>query len=727
MSGPIIRPDLVKLTPDSRSYLIANCNDQPDEVIMHYLQTKEITLDELPGLPATRRDTIGKEYEKWLKLPDPREVAAWEKINPLLNDPFVDVNQLEPLLEQFINDFPASVDYKAIAEKKLHGIAVNRWEAAKGAYEGSVAEMEDKLRQMEALLAKYSQRLSDEEKAAWKRDIDDLQRRIAREKLKPLIEEWERIAAMPETYLPDMERKEQAMVEFINRHGSRFPVAMLQGFNDQLSELRSRMAEAELEDIRYNFDALVEFIRKQRPGTELFRKADEYLWALVTEELDADLLRKFIKKVPNSSYINEARRLQAALDEWLKVKNGGDIFDVQRYINDHPDAPQAILDDAESFRSTLKNAEIKIMLNNPSAYDRLRLVSLEESGLISVDDLVKNGLTTYEAFKRTLDYDEFIKGNPIVVKYKDSALLNQDDITDVYLFGVPSTGKTCVLMGLLGSNKYNWNNAIAAGDYGDVLSAYRDNHILPERTKGQQFFCIHGNATDRNGKKHLINVIELAGEQFLDKIATDPGGRLSLVDMDSVAVSSFRNNNRKIFFIVIDPTVKEIKHSKIDTNRPIVDSNGNQETDENGNLMYETTDYFVAQRTIIQRMANILNDPSNIDIMKKVDALHFIVTKWDVMERANVNARDCITDYSQSVNVVKELCKPKNSHINEATGFKPRLYTFSLGKFYVGGTFDYDSTDSDKLMDVITDNTLGIRDYSFLEKMIDGFLNFKVF
>ncbi len=716
MPGPIIRPDLVKLTPDSRSYLIANCNDQPDEVIMHYLQTKEITLDELPGLPATRRDTIGKEYEKWLKLPDPREVAAWEKISPLLNDPFVDVNQLEPLLEQFINDFPASVDYKAIAEKKLHGIAVNRWEAAKGAYEGSVAEMEDKLRQMEALLAKYSQRLSDEEKAAWKRDIDDLQRRIAREKLKPLIEEWERIAAMPETYLPDMERKEQAMVEFINKYGSRFPVAMLQGFNDQLSELRSRMAEAELEDIRYDFDALVDFIRKQKPGTELFRKADEYLWALVTEELDADLLKKFIKKVPNSSYINEARRLQAALNEWLDVKNRGDIFDVQRYINDHLDAPQAILDDAENFRNTLKKAEIAKMEDNPSAYDRRRLFGLINIKIVSVDELVKRGLTTYEAFSKAQNRDTFVKSNPIAVTYTDSELLNQEDITDVYLFGVPSTGKTCVLMGLLGSNLYDWNNAIAAGEYGDILSAYRDNHILPGRTLNEQFFCIHGKATDSNGKKHLINVIELAGEQFLDKIAMNPDKELSLTDMDAIAAESFRNKNRKIFFIVIDPTVNVIEHAK-EVKR----------IDDEGNEIVDTVTYEVAQKTVIQKIANILSDPANAEIMKQVDALHFIATKWDVMEHANRDVQECKATYSLSMRKVYELCQPKAAHINEATGFKPKLYTFSLGKFHVGGTFDYDHSDSDKLMNVITENTLAIRDYSFLEKMVDKVLNQKVF
>ena len=689
IENDIILPNLQKLTPDLRQYLITNCNNLPDDnVILHYLQTNEIILDELPDLNPTRREAIQKRYIEWVE-------RYWIKIAQMLCDPFADQAELESMIESFIQRFPAS---KHIDEgkQKLHGIAVNRWEAAKGAYEGSVAEMEDKLRQMEALLAKYSQRLSDEEKVAWKRDIDDLQRRIAREKLKPLIEEWERIAAMPETYLPDMERKEQAMVEFINRHGSRFPVAMLQGFNDQLSELRSRMAEAELEDIRYNFDALVEFIRKQRPGTELFRKADEYLWALVTEELDADLLRKFIKKVPNSSYINEARRLQAALNEWLDVKKRGDIFDVQRYINDHLDAPQAILDDAESFRGTLKKTEIAKMEDNPSAYDRRRLFGLINIKIISVDELVKRGLTTYEAFSKAQNRDTFVKSNPIAVTYTDSELLDQD--------------------GLLGSNLYDWNNAIAAGEYGDILSAYRDNHILPGRTLNEQFFCIHGKATDSNGKKHLINVIELAGEQFLDKIAMNPDKELSLTDMDAIAAESFRNKNRKIFFIVIDPTVNVIEHAK-EVKR----------IDDEGNEIVDTVTYEVAQKTVIQKIANILSDPANAEIMKQVDALHFIATKWDVMEHANRDVQECKATYSLSMRKVYELCQPKAAHINEATGFKPKLYTFSLGKFHVGGTFDYDHSDSDKLMNVITENTLAIRDYSFLEKMVDKVLNQKVF
>ena len=111
----------------------------------------------------------------------------------------------------------------------------------------------------------------------------------------------------------------------------------------------------------------------------------------------------------------------------------------------------------------------------------------------------------------------------------------------------------------------------------------------------------------------------------------------------------------------------------------------------------------------------------------KVDALHFIATKWDVMEHANRNAEEFKATYSQSMEKVYDLCRKDKAYINEATGFKPKLYTFSLGKFHVGGTFDYDSYDSDKLMKVITENTLAIRDYTFIERMVDKFLNYKIF
>ena len=356
------------------------------------------------------------------------------------------------------------------------------------------------------------------------------------------------------------------------------------------------------------------------------------------------------------------------------------------------------------------------MEQNPSAYPRGSFLGLVNIDVITVDELIRRNLITNESYIRAQNRTNFLRNNPIQVQYVDSELLHQDDITDVYLFGVPSTGKTCVLMGLLGSDCYDWNSAIAAGEYGDILTLYRDNQTLPARNIDQHFFCIHGKSKDSKGKEHLINVIELAGEQFLDKIAMNPGKELSLLDMDAIAAEHLKNKNRKIFFIVIDPTVKEIEHTK-----------KVRHTDENGNIKEEEIKYRVAQKTVIKKMMNILRDPKNEKIMKSVDALHFIATKADVIDHAGKDIKDCVMDYNDSFRAAYEICQPNKAQINEATGYKPKLYSFSLGKFYVGGAFEYDPSDSDKLMRVITENTLAIRDYSAIEKIADKILNYKIF
>lgn len=381
--------------------------------------------------------------------------------------------------------------------------------------------------------------------------------------------------------------------------------------------------------------------------------------------------------------------------EWEMVKARDDIFDVQRYIYEHPDAPTEILDDAKSCLDRLKRAEMAAMEGNPSGYDCCRrLLALVNVGLITVEELVARGLTTREAFIKTLNRDEFFRSNPIAWSSNkfEPNMEDGDDVTDVCLLGMPSAGKTCVLMGLLGSDKYIWNNAIADGKYGDILSTYRDNHLLSGHTLDNLFASIHGTVADSKGGKHRVNLIELAGVRFLDKLAENPHKEITLEDMvGNVAAKLLRNDNRKIFFIVIDPTNLEIRWGK-----PV------RHIDEEGCEYYDYVSCCLSQKLIIRGIANALFDPSNAEIIKRVDALHFIVTKWDAMG-ANVSPRDCINDYSLSVNVIEELCRSKNAHINEATGFKPKLYTFSLGKFYVGGTFDFDPTDSDKLMDVITD------------------------
>lgn len=714
MAGAIIRPELPKLTPELKKFLKKG---QPDDVILHYLQTGEITIDELADLfpdskdsnSYDRKKSLQAAYEEWCNEPDPEELEAWEGIEDLCKDPFADQRKLEDLIEAFMKSYPKSAK-SAVAAQKLADIARNRWIVAKDMKENSLVEMQGKLQQMKDTLDKYRIRWENMEIIVCENEIKALEERIAKEELRPLFEEWDRIVAMPENNGIDMHRKEQAMTGFIRQSGSKFTSDICNSLNQALTELSERIAKCELEDIRYNFDELVRYIRSQRPGTELFKKADEYLWFLATEELDTARLKKFIKHVPNSSYIGEANEIMVSLASWENVKKTNDIFAVQQYLDENHNAPKVITDDAETLRDSLIQEEMFEMEKNPSAYLRRRLFGLINIGAISVDDLVRKGLTTYEMFESAKIRDQFIDDNPLDVTFVDSPELETDGITDVYLFGVPSTGKTCVLMGLLGleQGQYDWNNMIAAGEYGDFLDKFRDNHILPNRTKDEQFFCIHGKAKDRNGKEHLINLIELAGEQFLHKIAMNKEHELSLVDMDAMAAKSLKNDNRKIFFIIIDPTANIIPYETKDgTGKEVV--------------------YQVPQKTVIRKIVNILKNDANKELMKKVDALHFIATKSDVIEHANKDIKDCMVNYVDSIKSAHEMCLPENAHINEATGFKPKLYSFSLGKFYVGGTFEYDSTDSEKLMNVITENTIAVRNPSFVEKICDQILNYKLF
>lgn len=645
-----IRPELRPLDPNLRQRLIDGCNTQPIDVVLHYIETGEITFDEMPALVPARKSQLEELYNQWLHQPDPEETAAWDSILAAANDPFADPTPRLASIGDFIRQYPHS---SHIADART----------------------------MQSTLSK---------------------------------EICSTLAAMPENSTSDIRAKASA---YEGKLSIGLDDESLNRCKAEISRLRLIVAREELGDIAHDYDALLRESRKYSPSSEMFSAIDDMMWSLVIRDIDVRFLRKFMRDVPTSSHIDEANGIISAYSEWETIKDERDIFDVNDYLNDTEIIPQAIRDEAEGLLAQLKREEIAKMEENPSAYSRRRMLALVSEDIVSQTELVNRGLVTRDSFTRSENYDEFVEQNPIsFIEYVDSNLLKEEDITDVFLFGVPSTGKTCVLMGLLGSDQYDWNSAIAAGEYGDILDAYRDNMILPPRTLGEQFFCIHGSAKDKNGKKHLINVIELAGEQFLDKIAMNPDRQLSLTDMATVAAESFQNDHRKIFFIVIDPTVQTITHTKIE-----------RTPNNEGGYDERKLEFTVAQTTVIKKMINILADPANDEIMKKVDALHFIATKADVIAAANKDVVDCIAPYSQSVRTAHELCQPKRHQINEATKYRPRLYTFSLGKFYVGGTFEYDSTDSDKLMDVITDNTLALREPTFLEKMLDGILNYKLF
>lgn len=69
------------------------------------------------------------------------------------------------------------------------------------------------------------------------------------------------------------------------------------------------------------------------------------------------------------------------------------------------------------------------------------------------------------------------------------------------------------------------------------------------------------------------------------------------------------------------------------------------------------------------------------------------------------------------LNPLIDLCKEYS--INTNTRFCPKLYTFSLGTFYVGGLYEYEPTDSNKLVKAIQNSTCEIKNRTWWDKFKD--------
>jgi hypothetical protein len=119
-------------------------------------------------------------------------------------------------------------------------------------------------------------------------------------------------------------------------------------------------------------------------------------------------------------------------------------------------------------------------------------------------------------------------------------------------------------------------------------------------------------------------------------------------------------------------------------------------------------------------MVDLFLDPGNSEIMKKVDSIHIIMTKSDTLGNPVEREEKALKIFKDKfggdiLEPLIELCQKYN--INSNTQFCPKLYTFSLGTFYVGGLYEYEQTDSNRLVRAIINSTRGVKNKTFFDKV----------
>lgn len=540
------------------------------------------------------------------------------------------------------------------------------------------------------------------------------------------VQLWNQIMSAPRETPEDIQNVQRLVVTYINQYPKGPKLAEA---NDRLRSLQTEMAEAaerqrrkadeerEQRDWealeRGNYSALANY-KNRYPNSVHMDELDDLMWTNTRNVMNQHSLNRYLNDWPLGRHAEEATRALNSFAEWDDVKRSGDLFLVDDYRDNHPDSP--FITEVNSTYYKLRDDKLAEMKKNPSEFSKDDVERLIAADIFTQWQLIDEGLVTDESWE-TLQLDRDLFPNIQDYQREDPNIQAPADCTDIYLFGTPGTGKTCLLMGLTGANGqgYTLNMRVQGGPYASALQQYVNAGITPGRTFGRFVTTINGqvNETTRRGNivSHRINLVEMSGEEFALRIAGNQD--VAFTNMGVGATNLLANANRKVFFIIVDSTKDMVKVEYVE-----------EVKDAEGNVIDERIrKKYISQLDILNKFVSLFELPENQDIMKRVDAIHFVVTKADMLGDRTVRldrARELLkTKYAGPVEQLKNYCR-QTKRINYSTGYKPQVFTFSLGQFFLGDVFKFDTSETIKIVDTIRTVTGGVREKSFWDRVKDA-------
>lgn len=540
------------------------------------------------------------------------------------------------------------------------------------------------------------------------------------------VQLWNQIMSAPRETPEDIQNVQRLVVTYINQYPKGPKLAEA---NDRLRSLQTEMAEAaerqrrkadeereqrDWEAVeRGNYSALANY-KNRYPNSVHMDELDDLMWTNTRNVMNQHSLNRYLNDWPLGRHAEEATRALNSFAEWDDVKRSGDLFLVDDYRDNHPDSP--FITEVNSTYYKLRDDKLAEMKKNPSEFSKDDVERLIAADIFTQWQLIDEGLVTDESWE-TLQLDRDLFPNIQDYQREDPNIQAPADCTDIYLFGTPGTGKTCLLMGLTGANGqgYTLNMRVQGGPYASALQQYVNAGITPGRTFGRFVTTINGqvNETTRRGNivSHRINLVEMSGEEFALRIAGNQD--VAFTNMGVGATNLLANANRKVFFIIVDSTKDMVKVEYVE-----------EVKDAEGNVIDERIrKKYISQLDILNKFVSLFELPENQDIMKRVDAIHFVVTKADMLGDRTVRldrARELLkTKYAGPVEQLKNYCR-QTKRINYSTGYKPQVFTFSLGQFFLGDVFKFDTSETIKIVDTIRTVTGGVREKSFWDRVKDA-------
>lgn len=536
------------------------------------------------------------------------------------------------------------------------------------------------------------------------------------------LELWERIVAAPEGTASEIQAKLQLSITYIDSYPKGPKIDEARSMLDRLKEKLASIEDEEdwrrlfANSHEPSYDELR--MHKQRffPYCIHKNELDDKMWER-TDSISQQQLQRYYDDWKNDGgkHVEYAKRQLDAFKEWMDGNNSkwNDIFELKHFMDAYKDF--VLIEDVKTKFENKRIGVIADMKKHPDQYAS-KLSNYVAEGIFTDEELIREGIKRKggNVDPKTLPELGQFSAKPCYEAIEGN--------TDVYLFGIPNTGKTCLLMGLCGAGdrKFLVDFKQKGGPYAAALKQYVDAGRVPGSTPGKFVTTINcdiiENRKDRRGVemdlKHRINFVEMSGEEFAHKLANSE--ETKLMDMGRGTKELLRNKNRKVFFIVVDPTVDVVE---FDYYEEVKDDVGNVKD------LVPIKEH-IPQNICLSKFIALFKLKENKEFMKRVDAIHFIVTKSDTLgddiEERKTKARDLLIDkYGQVIGQLIDYCKD-TKRVNYATDYFPMVYPFSLGRFFADGGFDYDKKSAFRIVNVLRLNTAAVKRDTFIDKVRDA-------
>jgi hypothetical protein len=383
------------------------------------------------------------------------------------------------------------------------------------------------------------------------------------------------------------------------------------------------------------------------------------------------------KKRKKITELQEARQL-IEIEAWQNAEFGTEN-QLLAYISDFPDGSH--VDDAKNLVRAKREEEgqkqrekgriLNAIETNPNSYRPYKILEFLNTGIITKEDLIDRGIPAQVI--------EMLDVLPVNFEMGETPESIPPGYTEVYFWGVPGSGKTCVLSALLSKAEREANLEIATGTGYSYMyqlkNIFSDEYaVLPNPTHFEKTQYLPFAIRASSKKSRSISLIELSGELFQcffnENAGIPQNSELHQETFDTL-LNYLESDNRKLHFFFIDFQ---------DGNRR--DASG-----------LKQSDYLDAAATYFK---------NHKIFSKTTDAIYVVLTKSDLMNRPRnewtEGAKEHLANnnFTSFTNTLKSICK-KNS-INAA-----KLYVepFSIGDVYFGNFCSFNDEAAGRILDIL--------------------------